>query len=335
MRKGLIRRVAGRGRRGRSAASASGSTITDATGKRYRFVPVNEADETEFADPPRRWGRVGILAGGWAIVLALGATVAPGFAASGSEENQDPRDDSATDPEGAALRYLRFGSSEDLDRAEATLCEGADPELTPTDLDAVRQSYVEELGGVTDVSVSTDAPTITADGSAYPGTVTYNSQGGRRFEYFTVTVQENDGTYCVSDATHDEEDLPSPDDSGGTDSDGTGPAVDAVGLANDFLTIIVGNRDPETAADMQCDSYSGITAQDLDAAVTEWATQNGWKSGVSLGASQVDSTESSITMLEAEVELTGDIDAKRFAFQIGVQGDCIASMEGGEGLIDP
>jgi hypothetical protein len=330
MRKGLIRRVAGRGRRGRSAASASGSTITDATGKRYRFVPVNEADETAFADPPRRWGRVGLLAGGWAIVLALGATVAPGFAASGSEENQDPRDDSATDAEGAALRYLRFGSSEDLDRAEATLCEDADPELTPTDLEAIRQSYVEELGGITDVSVSTDEPTITADGSAYPGTVTYNSQGGRRFEYFTVTVQENDGTYCVLDATHDEDEEPSPDDTGGT-----GPSVDPEGLANDFLTIIVGNRDPETAADMQCDPDIGITAQELYAAVAEWANENGWKSGIALGASQVESTESSITMLEAEIELTGDVSVEEFTFQVGVQGDCVATLEGGEGLIDP
>jgi hypothetical protein len=330
MRKGLIRRVAGRGRRGRSAASASGSTITDATGKRYRFVPVNEADETEYADPPRRWGRVGFLAGGWAIVLALGATVAPGFAASGSEENQDPRDQEATDAEGAAWSYLRYGSNDDLDRAEAALCDGAQPDLSPAGLDAIRQSYAEVLGGITDISVNTKEPTISAEGSVFPASVEYISQGGQRSEDFLVTVQENDGTFCVSDATHDEDEQPSPDD-----TSGTGPTVDPEGLANDFLTIIVGNRDPETAAAMQCDSDIGITAHELDAAVAEWATENGWESGIALGASQIESAESSITMLEAAIELTGDVSIEEFVFQVGVQGDCIESLEGGEGLIDP
>ncbi|MCC3763939.1 hypothetical protein K3N28_12775 [Glycomyces sp. TRM65418] len=329
MRKGLIRRVAGRGRRGGPVRSGSGSLVTNASGKQYRVVAVNEAEAAEFADPPRRWGRVGMMAGGWALVLVLGASVAPGFAASGSEENQDPRDDSATDAEGAALRYLRFGSSEDIGRAESALCEDADPELTPVGLDAIRQSYADELGGITDVSVSTDEPIIGAEGAAYPGTVTYNSQGGRRFEYFTVTVQENDGTYCVSNAVHVQDEELSPGETGGTD-----PAVEPVGLVNDFLTVIVGNRDAEAATEMQCDSYSGITAQDLDAAVAEWANRNGWKSGIALGASEVESSESSITVLEAEIELTGDVSAETFAFQIGVQEDCIASLEGGEGLVE-
>jgi hypothetical protein len=303
--------------------------VTNASGKRYRVVAVDEVEAAEFADPPRKWGRVGMMASCWAVVLLLGASVAPGFAASGSEEAQDPRDDSATDAEGAALRYLRFGSSEDMDRAESTLCEDADPELTPAGLDAIRQSYAEELGGITDVSVSTEAPIIGADGAAFAGTVTYNSQGGRRFEYFVVTVQENNGTYCVSDAVRAQDEEPSPDETGGT-----GPAVDPGGLANDFLTIVVGNRDPETAADMQCDPDTGITAHDIDAAVTEWAAQNGFRSGTALGANQVESTESSITMLEAKIELKGDVSVEEFAFQIGVQGDCIASVEGGGSLMD-
>jgi hypothetical protein len=331
MRKGLIRRVAGRGRRGRSTGSASGSTITDATGKRYRFVQVNEADEAEFADPPRKWGRVGLLAGGWAIVLALGATVAPGFAASGDEDNVDARDQAATDAEGAALRYLRFGSDQDLDRAEAALCEEASPELTPSGLDGIRQSYDQELGGIERVDVAAGDPVPSTDGISIAGTVSYIYEGNQRHEDFLVTVQENDGTYCVSNAAPVQEEEPSTSADDGTTSE----AVDPQELAADFLRTIVIDREPQTAAASQCSSFTGITAEDLDAAIAEWSTTNGSTTGYLNSLEPADSSESSITMFDVEVRLDGELNIETFAFVLGVQGNCVASMEGGEGLIDP
>jgi hypothetical protein len=328
----LIRRVAGRGRRGRSAASASGSTITDATGKRYRFVPVNEADETAFADPPRRWGRVGLLAGGWAIVLALGATVAPGFAASGDEDNVDARDQAATDAEGAALRYLRFGSDQDLDRAEAALCEEASPELTPSGLDGIRQSYDQELGGIERVDVAAGDPVPSTDGISIAGTVSYIYEGNQRHEDFLVTVQENDGTYCVSNAVQVQEEEPSASTSAGDGT--TSEAVDPEELAADFMRTIVIDREPQTAAALQCSSFTGITAEDLDAAIAEWSATNGSTNGYLNSLEPADSSESSITMFDVEVRLDGELNIETFAFVLGVQGDCVASLDGGEGLID-
>jgi hypothetical protein len=39
-------------------------------------------------------------------------------------------------------------------------------------------------------------------------------------------------------------------------------------------------------------------------------------------------------MFDAAIELDAGMKVGSFTFLIGVQGDCIASLEGGEGLID-
>ena len=39
-------------------------------------------------------------------------------------------------------------------------------------------------------------------------------------------------------------------------------------------------------------------------------------------------------MFDAEVSLQGDLRQDTFAFQVGVQGDCVAFLEGGDGLMD-
>jgi hypothetical protein len=302
--------------------------VTNASGRQYRVVAVDAVEAAEFADPPRKWGRVGIMAGGWALVLALGAWIAPGFAASGSAQNEDPRDEPATSESNAAWRYLRYGSDEDLDRAEATLCEDASPEVTPSDLDAIRQSYEDALGGITRIDLETQDPVALAEGSSVVGRVSYIYEGSQRHEEFQVTVQEGDGAFCVSDAVQMQSEGETP-----STGDGSEPAVDLEVLATTFLTHVVGNRDPLTAATSQCDSYTGITPEELDQAIADWAAQNDMTTGF-VSVDLADSPESSVTMFDAEVSLQGDLRQDTFAFQVGVQGDCVTSLEGGDGLMD-
>lgn len=324
---GLFRRVV-RGVRPKRPA-AGGPTVHDASGKRYRVVPVDDAEAAQFADPPRKWARVGAMAGAWAVVLAFGAWVAPGFAASGSDENEDPRDQEATDAEGAAWSYLRYGSNQDLDLAEDALCDDASPELTPSDLDDIRQSYDEALGGIERVDLETGDPVPSTDGIDIAGTVSYIYQGKQRHEEFIVTVQENDGSFCVSNATQPDDEPEQP-----SASDGTEQVVDPKTLAMDFLRAVVVERDVETAAEMQCNSYSGITAQDLDVAIADWTATNGSTTGYLNGLEPTDVVENVVTMFQAEIKLDGDMKIETFVFQLGVQGDCIASLEGGDGLVD-
>ncbi|WP_143014910.1 hypothetical protein [Glycomyces harbinensis] len=289
---------------------------------------MDEAEAAEFADPPRKWPRVGAMAGAWAIVLALGASVAPGFAASGSEENDDPRDEPATDAKGATWSYLRYGSNGDTDLAEAALCGDASPELTPADLDAIRQGYADELGGISDVDVETGDPTATADGISVVGTVSFISQSNKRDEEFTVTVQERDGSFCVSNATQpdDESEQPSIDES-------AEPGVDPEVLATDFLRSVVLERNPMAATAMQCDSYSGITAQALDQAMIDWAAPDENPSGYLNAIDPIESGDDAVALFEVEAVIEGNLTEETFTFQIGVQDDCVASLEGGEGLI--
>jgi hypothetical protein len=271
---------------------------------------------------------VGLLAGGWAIVLALGATVAPGFAASGSEENQDPRDQAVTDAVGAAWSYLKYGSDNDPDRAQATLCDDASPELTPADLDDLRQTYDSQLGGIERIDLDIGDPMPSSEGILIPGQVFYVYEGNQPSEDFTVTVQENDGTFCVSDTVLAREEEPSSEES-------TGAAVDPETLAAEFLRAIVVDREPQTATNLQCASFSGITPADLEAAIADWATTNGQTTGYLNSLDPADAAENSVTMFEAEIKLDGELVIETFAFVVGVQGNCVASLEGGEGLIDP
>ncbi|RRR99472.1 hypothetical protein [Glycomyces terrestris] len=329
MRKGLFRRTI---RRARTARPSGPAIVGDAAGKRYRVVPVDDPETAKYADPPRKWPRVGAMAGAWAIVLALGAWAAPSIAASGSEENQDPRDQAATDAEGAAWSYLRYGSNEDLDRAEAALCEDASPELAPGDLDAIRESYADELGGITDIDLQTGDPVPASDGISITGTVSYIYQGTQRHEEFVVTVQENDGTYCVSDATQPEEEEP-----GSTGSDGsegsTGNIIDPESLASEFLTYIVGTRNPQAASEIQCNPFSGITPEELDAAIDDWAATNGPTTGW-VSVDPAESADDSTAAFAAEVTLQGELNQETFSFELTVEDDCVASLGGGDGLMD-
>jgi hypothetical protein len=321
----LFRRVVRTARGPRRVKRAP--AVRGADGRQYRVVAVDENENNEFADPPRKWGRVGVMAGAWALALALGAWVAPGFAASGNPENGDPRDEAATSANNAAWRYLRYGSIEEIDRAEATLCEGASPEVSPHDLEAIRGSYSEELGGISRVDLETAEPVLAPQGTTVAGTVVYIYQGAQRYEDFIVTVKEHDGSFCVSNAVQVQDDEPS------TEAP-SGDVVDSQTLATDFLRSVVVNRDPLASTALQCDSYTGITAQELDAAITAWAATNGATSGY-LNSVEPETSETSITAFSSEVVLQGGLNQESFVFEVGVQGDCIASLEGGEDLMEP
>lgn len=319
----LFRRVVRTARRPRR--TSGGTKFSTADGKQYRVVAVNEPENNEFADPPRKWGRVGVMAAAWALALALGGWVAPTFAASGNPENQDPRDEAATDAEGAALRYLRYGSNDDLDRAESALCDDASPELSPQDLDGIRQSYADELGGITDIDVKAGDPVPSTDGISVAGTVAYIAQGNRRTEDFLVTVQEDDGKYCVSNTVSLQE------EEGPSETDGTSDVVDPEELATDFLRAIVVERNAQAAAEFQCSDsdYTGTTPEELDAAITAWGATTAFLNGIE----SAESSETSITAFDVEVTLKGDLKEDSFNFVVGVQGDCVALLNGGDGLI--
>ncbi|THV41412.1 hypothetical protein [Glycomyces buryatensis] len=282
-----------------------------------------EVEEAEFPEPARTWTRVGALVGGWVLLLALGGWVAPGFASGGSTEDTDPRDEAPTDAVNAAARYLRFGSNNDASRAEDTLCDGASPELTAGDLDVIRETYGEELGGISDIDVSTDAPVASADGISIAATVTYISQGGQRPEEFTVTVQEDGDSFCVYNAVQLE---PEPTDEPGSE-------VDPEALASDFIATVVRLRDSEAAAEYQCDTYTGPTPDDLISAIAEWEALNSDATGEVLDTTLVEDAEAPITMVNVETELKA-FNVEAFAFTVGVQGDCVDSLEDVDGLLD-
>ncbi|MFC3493282.1 hypothetical protein [Glycomyces rhizosphaerae] len=320
----FLRRVVRSARAPRRASRAS--TVRSADGKQYRVVEVNEAKDNEFADPPRKWGRVGAMVGVWGLLLALGGWVAPAIAASGNPENEDSRDQPASSANNAAWRYLRYGSNQDLDRAEATLCEDASPELTPSDLDAIRQSYDDELGGITRVDLETGDPVAGTDGTTVAGTVSYIHEATQRFEDFVVTVQEEDGAFCVSNAVQVEDDEPSA-------GDGTGDEADPQAVATEFLRAIVVDREPAAATASQCASYTGATPEEFDAAITEWAADKGDVTAFIDGIDPAESTETSITNFAVEISLKAGLNQENFTFTIGVQEDCIVSLAGGDGLI--
>lgn len=299
-----------------------------ADGRQYRVVAVTENENNEFADPPRKWGRVGIMAAAWAATLALGAWAAPGIAASGNPENVDPRDEAATDASGAALRYIRYGSNEDLERADAALCEGASPELSSGEIDEIRQAHDAELGGITRTDFESEEPIQATDGIQITITVAYIYEAQQDFEDFVVTVLEKDGTYCVSDALLVAGEEP------GT-GDGTGEPVDPKAVARDLMQAVVLDHDVAAAAEFQCPSasYSGITPEALDAAIAEWASANGKANGVIDTIKPAESSESSITAFDFTIKLTGDLTVESYVFTVEVQGNCVSSIAGGDGLM--
>ncbi|WP_143034828.1 hypothetical protein [Glycomyces sambucus] len=269
------------------------------------------------------------MAAVWAVVLALGAWTAPGIAASGSEDNEDARDQEATDSVGAALRFLKNGSEEDAERADAALCDGASPQVSSSDLDDLRQSYDEEFGGIERVNLDAGEPVSSVDGIEIAVRVWYVYQSRQESEDFLVTVQEDDGVFCVSETvlqSVEEE----PSESGTT---GIEEEVDTQAVATDFLRAIVVDREPQTAASFQCQTFTGITPQELNDAITDWAEAGETVIGYLDGFDSVDSDDSSVDAFAADIKLDGDMDIETFSFQLTVQGDCVSSLEGGDDLI--
>ncbi|GAB3994476.1 hypothetical protein GCM10029992_08970 [Glycomyces albus] len=257
-------------------------------------------------------------------MLASGAWFAPGFASGGGDENTDPRDEAPTDPINAAGRYLRLGTSGDTDRAEAVVCADSEPEVTPANLLEIRDEYSEALDGLSRTDVSTEEPLATGDSFTINGTVSYVSEGQRRSEVFTVTVQGSDGEYCVSNAIRVNE----PDDPEQGEA-----AVEPETIASEYLTQIFRHRDIGAAEEYQCADYNGLEVSDIERAVTDWEVTNGDANGYLEGLPEpVEGTPSGAGVLEVEVRLDGLV-SEAFVFEVAVQEDCVSSLSGGEGLM--
>ncbi|WP_162181666.1 hypothetical protein [Glycomyces tenuis] len=265
------------------------------------------------------------MAGLWAVVLLGGAWIAPGFASGGGEEETDPRDQPATDEVNAASRYLRFGSDGDTERAEEVLCDDADPEVTAGELVELRASYEEELGSYPETEVSTDLPTITAEGVDIGATVSYIAGNSFREEQFTISVRAEGDNYCVSQVVRHESE---------EEEDETGAAVDPQELAAKYLSAIFVIRDLEAASDYQCAEYEGPGPEELDGALAEWETLFGEATAIQSfdGDPAPSGTQTGVPM---SVELSATQATESFSFEVTVEGDCVSALAGGEALLDP
>ena len=204
----LFRRVVRSARTPRRASRAS--TVRSADGKQYRVVEVNEAENAEFADPPRKWGRVGTMVGVWALLLALGGWAAPAIAASGNPENEESRETKPLPTRitlpGATCGTARTKIWTGPKRRSAKMLRRnwhlrtSTPFGSPTPMSS---------GALHDIDLETGDPVEGTDGITIAGTVSYIYEGNQRFEEFVVTVQEDDGTYCVSNAVQVEDEEPS------------------------------------------------------------------------------------------------------------------------------
>lgn len=313
-------------RLGRKLAAASGPGSAQSVSS----VPGAPEDE-DFQDPPRHWGRVGALVGVWALVLGGGAWFAPAFASGGSDENIDPRDEAATDANGAVIRYLRYGSRGDSERADDAICEGATPQLSPEDLLEIRDHFAETAfdDDIPDIEVEPHDPVSSENGTSIPATVAYiPGGGGQRYAEFLVTIQESDGEYCVSDAVRTDE----PDDSGST-----GPGVDPQTVATEYLRTIFVNPQEDKAEGYQCAGYDGLKFSEIEQGIADWEAANTAAGGelesyLTGLPSPLANASGESEVFEAEVRLDG-LTSETFVFEVAVQGDCVASLTGGEGLI--
>ena len=213
-------------------------------------------DPDPFPDPPRNWPRVGVMAAIWALVIASGSMMVRPFIAGGAEP--DPRDVPPESAAGAVHRYLNHAGSvrqEDQDRAWATLCEGADPELDPDAIREMTAAAYDRLGAAegVDMNILDEEATTDDTGTAIPVLYYVNAQweAGRReiFEW-TVTVRQDGDAWCVVDAVE----TPTPPEL--VPADLTGSYFDAVD-AGDY----------DAAAGLQCDTYTGLTPEEI-AAIT-------------------------------------------------------------------
>ncbi|MCH7229360.1 hypothetical protein L0U85_00560 [Glycomyces sp. L485] len=293
----------------------------EGTKRRFRFQPVDD-DGPDFGDPPRNWGRVVSMAGVWTVVLLGGAWIAPGFASGGSSAATDVRDQPATDEINAASRYLRFGSDDDVDRAEQVLCDGASPGVKPADLVELRAFYEEELGSYPETEVKTELPEMTAQGAEVDATISYIAGNSFREESFSVTVKESDGDFCVTQAVRHEQEQDEP-----------GSAGDPQELAARYLSAVFVARNIEAAAGHQCREYEGVEPRELSDALSDWEVLFGEASAIqSFDGDPVTSTGS--TVVPMSVELSSGRAVETFSFEVTVEGDCAAALSGGEALLE-
>ncbi|WP_199034196.1 hypothetical protein [Glycomyces salinus] len=309
-------------RLGRKLAAASGPGGSQSVSS----VPGVPEDE-DFQDPPRHWGRVGALVGVWALVLGGGAWFAPAFASGGGNDATDPRDEAPPTATSAAWSYLRYGTNGETERAQRIVCDGANQGLTPADLQTLRDEisadYLE--GRTPDLDVSIDESSAVEEGYSIKVTVFYVS-GRQEPRTFIVTVQGvNDEEYCVSDVALSDESA----------NDGESVEDDPEQTASDYLALLLGARDAEPAIAAQCDPYKGVDPDELVEAISEWEAQNGASTGYVVDTELTEASDENLSIIKVEAALEGDFQTLDLTFEVGVQPDCVNSLEGGDELMAP
>lgn len=286
------------------------------TNRAYKVVPVE--DEPDFGDPPRNWARVASMAGVWALLLLGTAWMAPGFASGGGEEETDVRDQAPTTPRQAVARYLEAGLGGDSDRVDDALCNGASPDVSESELAALRSEYEEQP----EIEVSTSEPVVSEVGMEVAAQVSFIGDS-IFYEDFTVTVLATGGSYCVDQAT-------------AVDSEDDGPVieVDPQDQAARFLSAVFTVRDVEAASGYLCEEFEGSGPQELASGLSSWEARLGESTAVQ-GFEGDPMPSSAGTTVPMSVELSSGQAVESFSFEITVQADCVSAVSGGEALLDP
>lgn len=278
-----------------------------------------EDDEPIFGDPPRNWRRATLLVAVWAVALAGGALMVPSFASGVAEAERPARDQESLDAISAARRYLVGGTSEDLKHAERQLCTDAEPEVTPNDLDDLRQSFSEGRG-VTDVEVTTEDPTDVDGQPTVLVTVKIVSKSNQVYHYFNVATREDDGIFCVLNAVEAE-------------PEGAPEVEDDWQVATDYLNVIFQDRKPTLAGEFQCEDFSGADLQELDDAISDWITENGEPTRILEPADLEGKETEAGVAFSYSVIFDGDLSDESFSFEVTVKDGCITELAGDTALL--
>ncbi|HEU5127796.1 MAG TPA: hypothetical protein VFU12_07400 [Glycomyces sp.] len=286
------------------------------TNRAYKVVPVE--DEPDFGDPPRNWARVASMAGAWALLLLGTAWVAPGFASGGGEEETDVRDQAPTTPRQAVARYLEAGLGGDSGRVEDALCDDASPEVSESELVALRSEYEEQP----EIEISTSEPVGSATGMEVAAQVSFIG-ASIFYEDFTVTVLATGDSYCVDQVT-------------AVDSEDDGPVteVDPQDQAARFLSAVFTVRDVEAASGYLCEEFEGSGPEALASGLNSWEARLGESTAVQ-GFEGDPVSSPTGTTVPMSVELSSGQAVESFSFEITVEADCVSAVSGGEALLDP
>lgn len=252
-----------------------------------------------------------MLAGGWALVLGLGAWVGPGVVegGSGTESVLDRMPGSATS---AADQYITFSlDRNDQSRAVEIICDGYTPNLVPQDLRSIREE-IQDGGPRPQVNpelVDEDENEALTSMSFEVGIV---SDGRTETLDIHLSIFEENGEYCVAGAD-------------GASNFGEGDDItaetDARQVAIDFVSAIFSRNDIAGATSLLCSDFSGPTPNEVRSFHDEHASDPSSPGNRSYGDAE---SEGADEVIEVIIETPdGDVE---LPFAVTLDGDCIAEI---------